>query len=51
MTPQPFDNRPGVIWMDGAFVPWKEADVHVLTHAIHYGSCVFEGCRAYSGAG
>lgn len=44
-----FDNRPGFIWMDGEFVPWKEAEVHVLTHALHYGSGVFEGERAYAG--
>ena len=35
------------IWMDGALVPWAEAQVHVLTHALHYGSGVFEGIRAY----
>jgi len=46
---QTFDDRPGFIWMDGKFVPWKEAEVHVLTHALHYGSGVFEGERAYSG--
>lgn len=37
------------IWMDGAMVPWEEANVHVLTHALHYGSGVFEGIRAYRG--
>ena len=46
---QTFDDRPGFIWMDGKFVPWKEAEVHVLTHALHYGSGVFEGERAYGG--
>ena len=45
----PFDDRDGWIWMDGEFVPWREAQVHVLTHAIHYGSCVFEGARLYGG--
>lgn len=35
------------IWMDGELVPWEEAKVHVLTHALHYGSGVFEGIRAY----
>lgn len=45
----PFDQRDGVIWMNGVFVPWKEAKVHVLTHALHYGSGVFEGIRAYNG--
>jgi branched-chain amino acid aminotransferase len=45
----PFDQRDGVIWMNGAFVEWKEAKVHVLTHALHYASAVFEGERAYGG--
>lgn len=36
-----------VIWLDGEFVPWEEAKVHVLSHALHYGSGVFEGIRAY----
>jgi branched-chain amino acid aminotransferase len=44
-----YDDRDGVIWMDGIFVPWREAKVHVLTHALHYASAVFEGERAYSG--
>ena len=44
-----YDDRDGVIWMDGAFVPWREAKVHVLTHALHYASAVFEGERGYSG--
>ncbi|MGI8411231.1 MAG: branched chain amino acid aminotransferase, partial [Solirubrobacteraceae bacterium] len=35
------------IWMNGDFVPWDEAQVHVLTHALHYGTGVFEGIRAY----
>ncbi|MDH4230132.1 MAG: branched-chain amino acid transaminase [Nitrospirota bacterium] len=39
-----------VIWMDGKLVPWGEANVHVLTHALHYGMGVFEGIRAYQGA-
>ncbi|MBV8061081.1 MAG: branched-chain amino acid aminotransferase [Alphaproteobacteria bacterium] len=42
-------NQPGVIWMDGKLVPWKDAHVHVLTHTLHYGSGVFEGERAYDG--
>ena len=46
---QPFDDRDGEIWMDGAFVPWRDAKLHVLTHALHYGSGVFEGERMYSG--
>ncbi len=45
----PFDDRDGVIWFDGKFVPWREAKIHVLTHGLHYGSCVFEGERAYNG--
>jgi branched-chain amino acid aminotransferase len=45
----PYDDRDGWIWMDGSFVPWREAKVHVLTHGLHYGSCVFEGERAYEG--
>jgi branched-chain amino acid aminotransferase len=45
----PFDQRDGVIWMNGEFVPWKDAKVHVLTHALHYASAVFEGERAYGG--
>lgn len=49
MAAQPFDNRPGVIWMDGAFVPWADAKIHVLTHGLHYASSVFEGERAYGG--
>ena len=46
---QPFDQRDGVIWMDGEYVKWADAKVHVLTHALHYGSAVFEGERAYGG--
>ena len=49
MSILPFDDRDGWIWVDGAFVPWREAKVHVLTHSLHYGSCVFEGERAYDG--
>jgi branched-chain amino acid aminotransferase len=44
-----YDDRDGWIWMDGALVPWREAEVHVLTHALHYASSVFEGQRAYGG--
>ena len=44
-----FDQRDGFIWMDGAMVPWKDAKLHVLSHGLHYGSCVFEGERAYGG--
>ena len=44
-----FDDRDGWIWFDGKLVPWREANVHVLTHALHYASSVFEGQKAYSG--
>ena len=44
-----FDDRDGWIWIDGKLVPWREANVHVLTHALHYASSVFEGQRAYGG--
>ncbi len=45
----PYDDRDGHIWMDGEFVPWRETKVHILTHALHYASAVFEGERAYAG--
>jgi branched-chain amino acid aminotransferase len=45
----PYDDRDGYIWFNGEMVPWREARVHVLTHGLHYGSCVFEGERAYGG--
>ncbi|GGH39231.1 branched chain amino acid aminotransferase apoenzyme [Cribrihabitans marinus] len=44
-----YDDRDGVIWMDGEMVDWREAKVHVLSHAMHYASSVFEGERAYNG--
>ena len=44
-----FDDRDGWIWLDGKLVPWREAEVHVLTHALHYASSVFEGQKAYGG--
>ncbi len=44
-----FDDRDGVIWYDGQLVNWRDAKVHVLTHAMHYASAVFEGERAYGG--
>ena len=44
-----FDLRSGYIWFDGKFVDWKKAKIHVLTHGLHYGSCVFEGARVYDG--
>ncbi len=49
MTHQPFHDRDGWIWFDGRMVPWRDAQVHVLTHALHYASAVFEGERAYGG--
>ncbi len=49
MIMSPYDDRDGMIWMDGHLVPWRDAKVHVLTHALHYGSSVFEGERAYNG--
>jgi branched-chain amino acid aminotransferase len=45
----PFDDRDGVIWFDGHFVPWRDAKIHVLSHGLHYASCVFEGARLYDG--
>lgn len=44
-----YDDRDGFIWMDGQLVPWREANVHILTHALHYASAVFEGERCYNG--
>ena len=44
-----FDQRDGFIWMNGEMSPWADTNVHVLTHGLHYGSCVFEGERAYGG--
>jgi len=49
MATIPFDDRDGAIWMNGSLRPWHDATVHVLTHAMHYGSCVFEGERVYAG--
>ena len=44
-----YNDRDGKIWFDGNFVDWRDANVHVLTHAMHYASSVFEGERAYNG--
>ncbi|MEM6998469.1 MAG: branched-chain amino acid transaminase [Pseudomonadota bacterium] len=44
------DDCDGVIWLDGEFIPWREAKTHVLTHTLHYGMGVFEGIRAYEAA-
>ena len=49
MATQPFDDRDGVIWYDGSLVPWRDAKLHVLSHGLHYASCVFEGERVYGG--
>ena len=49
MSELTFDDRDGFIWMDGRLVPWREAGVHILTHAMHYASAVFEGQRCYGG--
>jgi branched-chain amino acid aminotransferase len=49
MSVLPFDQRDGYIWKNGVLVEWKEAKLHVLSHGLHYGSCVFEGERAYGG--
>jgi branched-chain amino acid aminotransferase len=49
VAPAPFDARDGSIWLDGRLVPWVQANTHVLTHGLHYGSSVFEGERIYGG--
>jgi branched-chain amino acid aminotransferase len=49
MSMMPFDDRPGSIWFDGEMIPWKSANIHVLSHALHYASAVFEGERVYDG--
>lgn len=49
MASVPFDQLDGFIWMNGEFLPWQDAKVHVLTHGLHYASSVFEGERAYGG--
>ena len=45
----PFDDRDGVIWFDGELIPWRQATIHILSHALHYASSVFEGERSYGG--
>ena len=45
----PFDDRDGQIWFNGELIPWRDARLHVLSHGLHYGSCVFEGERSYGG--
>ena len=44
-----FDDQEGQIWYNGELVPWKDTKLHVLTHGLHYASCVFEGERVYNG--
>ncbi|NIO47881.1 MAG: branched-chain amino acid transaminase [Candidatus Aminicenantes bacterium] len=43
----PFNEKNGIVWMNGKLVPWKEANIHIASHVIHYGSSLFEGFRAY----
>ena len=45
MAVTPYDKREGFIWMNGELLPWGDARVHLLTHALHYGSAVFEGAK------
>src|SRR5258708_13472900 len=49
MAAQSYDRLEGVIWYDAKLVPWNEANLHVLSHGLHYASAVFEGERAYGG--
>lgn len=49
MSVLPFDDRDGKIWMNGKLVEWRDAKLHVLSHGLHYASCVFEGERVYNG--
>ena len=49
MSATPFDDRDGVIWFNGSLIPWRDAKLHVLSHALHYASSVFEGERVYDG--
>ena len=49
MDMERFDDRTGVIWYDGEMIPWQDAKLHVLNHALHYASAVFEGERCYGG--
>ena len=49
MEAVPYDKRNGKIWFNGQVIDWKDAKLHVLTHGLHYGSCVFEGERVYNG--
>ena len=49
MEPIPYDKRSGKIWFDGAPINWSDVKIHVLSHGLHYASCVFEGERVYDG--
>ena len=44
-----FDEQDGDIWYNGKLIPWKDTKLHVLSHGLHYASCVFEGERVYNG--
>jgi len=44
----PFNEKNGMVWINGKLVPWKEANIHIASHVIHYGSSLFEGFRAYN---
>ena len=46
----PYDKRNGKIWYNNDFVDWSDVKVHVLSHGLHYASCVFEGERVYDGS-
>jgi branched-chain amino acid aminotransferase len=50
MSMIPFDDRDGFIWYDGRLIAWRDAKLHVLSHGLHYASCVFEGERVYNGS-
>ena len=49
MESVPYDKRSGKIWFNGKTVDWKDANIHILNHGLHYASCVFEGERVYEG--
>jgi branched-chain amino acid aminotransferase len=49
MEPIPFDKRSGKIWFNGQLINWPDVKIHVLSHGLHYASCIFEGERVYNG--
>ena len=49
MEPIPYDKRSGKIWFNGKPINWSDVKIHVLSHGLHYASCVFEGERVYDG--